>query len=476
MNFSSFEYILCFLPAVLVLVEVCRRIGPGKSPQICVLLASLLFYSQARPVNLIYLLASILANWQVAQQMVGLKGIQRKRMLQIGLILNICFLGCIKYLGFLVSNLSPILPVHISAPSIAFPLGVSFFTIAQIMYLVDCYEELVTPMGIFDHATFVAFFPYVISGPISRAKKIAHQFARLNSRQSPSADVIARACLLFSIGLLKKVVFADAFAFTADYAFSGNIGHLSMFEAWMLISAYGFQLYFDFSGYSDMAVASALLLGVELPRNFDAPFRSTSIIEFWRRWHITLSDFITTYLYTPILRSFERINLATAAIATILAMTIAGLWHGPSWTFVIFGLIHGIGLAVNQFWKKKRMPSIPKPLCWILTFALLDLGFVFFRAPNLPSAIAYASRLISWHDPFGVSTFRDMAVAGLMAALYMASQVIGTVAALSGKTSDDLARDFSPTVATCALTVTCTLLSVLYLNSNTAKPFVYFAF
>ena len=475
MNFNSFGYIFLFLPVVFFICQLARRLSTSKAPQICVLLASMFFYAWSKPEHLAYLLGSILVNWQIARMIANAAPQRRKQFLQAGLVLNIGFLCVFKYLNFFIGNIPYFAHHKLLVPDLAFPLGISFFTLAQIMYLVDCYEELILPSSLFDHATFVSFFPYIISGPISRAKRILHQFSTLNAAASPSAEAVARAMFLFSLGLIKKVVLADAFSKAADFGFS-NIGSLSTIEAWCLASAYALQLYFDFSGYSDMAIASALLLGIEVPRNFDAPLRSLSIIEFWQRWHISLSSFITTYLYTPILRSFQRATLATAAIATLLAMTIAGLWHGPAWTFVIFGVIHGVGLVINQYWKKKKMPVLPDWLCWLLTFALLDLGFVFFRSPDLHTALLYLPHLFSWHNVFGVANMRQMNGAGLMVGFFLLAQACGIVAAFFGKSTDELAREFKPTYLNYVATAACALIAFLYLNSNVAKPFVYFAF
>ena len=475
MNFSSFGYIFLFLPVVTLLCLLARKLPYGRSAQLCVLLASLVFYSWAKPANLLYLLGSILVNWLVARWIGGAQGNRRKHLLQLGLVLNIAFLCTFKYLNFFISNVPWLASHHVHAPDLAYPLGISFFTLAQIMYLVDCYEELVAPSSLFDHATFVSFFPYVISGPISRAKRIIHQFPVLNGPTPPSAELVGRALYLFSFGLIKKVVLADAFSKAADYGW-GNISSLSAIEAWAVVSAYALQLYFDFSGYSDMAIASGMLLGIELPRNFDAPLKSLSIIEFWQRWHITLSAFITTYLYTPIVRSFRRATVHTAAVATLIAMTIAGLWHGANWTFVIFGTIHGSGLAINQYWKKKKMPALPNWLCWVLTILLIDVGFVFFRSPDLGTALQLLSRLGNWHSPFGSANFRLMDGDGTTAITFLLIQAAGAIAALVGKSTDQLAQRFRPTWLNYATTVLCTLTALLYLNSNVPKPFVYFKF
>jgi D-alanyl-lipoteichoic acid acyltransferase DltB (MBOAT superfamily) len=474
-NFDTFDYILLFLPVVFISCNLARRIPVAKAPQICILLGSTVFYAWSKPSHLAYILGSIVVNWQIARLIGNAAEPWRKRYLQAGLVLNLGFLCTFKYVNFFLSNIPYLADHHFQAPNLAFPLGISFFTLTQIMYLVDCYEDLVPPSSLFDHATFVSFFPYVISGPISRAKRILHQFPSLNGTVGPSSETIARAVYLFTIGLIKKVVLADAFSKAADYGF-GNIGTLSTFEAWCFASSFALQMYFDFSGYSDMAIASALFLGIEIPRNFDGPYRATSIIEFWKRWHITLTSFITTYIYTPLLRSLGRATLATSAVATMFAMTLAGLWHGPNWTFVIFGAIHGTGLAVNQYWRKKRMPEMPKLVGWILTAVLVDIAFIFFRSPTMQVAGLFLSRLFGWHQPWGIENLHKMNGVGPMLAVLTLSQFAGIVAVFCRKSSDELAREFKPTWSNYATTTAYALIAFLYLNSNVARPFLYFAF
>jgi alginate O-acetyltransferase complex protein AlgI len=475
-SFNSFDYILVFLPAVFILCQLARRLPLARAPQIFILLASLFFYAWPKPFNLVYLTGSILANWLLARWIAATPQPSRKRILQLSLILNIGYLAAFKYLNFIFGNIPYLVHRHIHAPELGFPLGISFFTLTQVMYLVDCYEELLEPSTLFDHATFVSFFPYVISGPISRAKRIRHQFPALNARTGPSTETLARALYLFSLGLIKKVVLADAFSIIATYGY-GNIAKLSALEGWAVVSAYALQLYFDFSGYSDMAIASALFLGIEVPRNFDAPMRSLSMIEFWQRWHITLSAFITTYLYTPILRSFRKATVHTAAVATLIAMAIAGLWHGANWTFVIFGTIHGVGLAINQYWKKSKIMKLPHWLSWLVTFFIIDLGFVFFRAPNLSAALLLLTRMFNPHDLLGTSNVFDM-YGGVTSnvIIYAIPQIAGLAAAFIGKSSDQLAHEFKPSWRTYAVASACMLIAMLYLNSNVAQPFVYFGF
>jgi D-alanyl-lipoteichoic acid acyltransferase DltB (MBOAT superfamily) len=476
MSFNSFSYLLIFLPVVVGVSHVTRRLPWKRGAQAWIVLASLLFYAYSKPFNLVYLFISIFANWYWARWIGASLGNRRLRILQLSLLFNISYLSLFKYLNFFISSVPWLVAHGIHVPDFGFPLGISFFTVAQIMYLVDCYEELIPPSSLFDHVTFVTFFPYVISGPISRAKRILHQVPKLSDAAAPSADTVVRALSLLAIGLLKKVVFADAFSTVADFGWT-HIPALSSAEALTSITSYAFQLYFDFSGYSDIAVASALLLDIQLPINFDAPLRSTSIIEFWKRWHITLSAFITTYLYTPILRSFQKATVHTAAIATITAMTIAGLWHGPNWTFVIFGAIHGIALAINQYWKKWKLPIIPNWSGWLLTLFVVDIGFVFFRSPDLQTSLLLLARLFNWSNFFGRSAFIEMdGLEWTNRLILIVPQAVGVFVALVGKSSDEFARDIQPTWKTCAFTTACLFLVLTYLNSSVSRPFVYFAF
>jgi D-alanyl-lipoteichoic acid acyltransferase DltB (MBOAT superfamily) len=473
--FNSFIYILAFLPATIVLTWLARRLGGWRLAQAVILGCSVFFYSYARPLNLVYLAGSILANWLLGRWLAATRDLRRKRVLQLGLALNVGFLGIFKYANFFARSVPWLVHHGWLLPDLEFPLGISFFTISQIMYLVNCYEGAVKPSTLFDHATFVSFFPYVISGPISRAKRIIHQFPVLGERSELGTQEMARGVYLFSMGLFKKVVFADAFSQAADAGF-GAVGSLSTFEAWFFVTCYALQIYFDFSGYSDMAIGSALMLGVQVSPNFDAPLQSKSIIEFWQRWHISLTSFITNYMYTPIIRAFPNRTWIVTSSATLVAMTIAGLWHGPNWTFVMFGAIHGIALAVNQNWRTYKMPKLPPFLSWLLTLAVADLAFVFFRSPSLSAAAQYVPRLLDVHHLFGVHTIRVMNGTGFGVPIFVLTQAVGVVVAFYGLGSEARAREFKPAWNTLAATVALTCCAFLFMNSNIAKPFVYFAF
>jgi alginate O-acetyltransferase complex protein AlgI len=475
MLFNSFVYILAFLPATLVLTWLARKFGGWRAAQAAVLLCSLFFYSYAKPLNLVFLAGSILANWQLGCWISAADQARRKRVLQFGLTLNVCFLGVFKYANFFARGVPWFFQHGWLLPDLEFPLGISFFTISQIMYLVNCFEGAITPSMLFDHATFVAFFPYVISGPISRTKRVIHQFPQLGARSEAATQEFARGMYLFSMGLFKKVVFADAFSQAADFGF-GAVNKLSVFEAWFFATCYALQIYFDFSGYSDMAIGSALMLGIHVSPNFDAPLKSKSIVEFWQRWHISLTSFITNYLYTPIIRAFPKRTWMVTSFATFIAMAIAGLWHGPNWTFVAFGTIHGLALAVNQNWRTWKMPKLPSFASWLMTMAVVDLAFVFFRSSSLHAAAQYLPQLVALHHIVGFESIRLMNGAGLRAIIFDLTQVAGFVMAFYGLGSEARAREFSPTWKSLATAVALTCCAWLFMNSNIAKPFVYFAF
>jgi alginate O-acetyltransferase complex protein AlgI len=473
MLFNSFSYMMLFVPCVVLMCVGARKWRGPTTAQACVLLSSLFFYGWWNPSNLFYLAGSISVNWLISRSMGKASVRGRRRCLVLGLVLNVGFLCLFKYAHFLLGIFSHFPGKESYSWDFALPLGISFFTLMQVMYLIDCYEEVLPPLSLFDHATFVSFFPYVVSGPIARAKRMSHQFADFGGTTGDRSGLMMRGLFLFAIGLFKKVVFADAFASVANLGF--RIGsRYSALEAWTFSIAYTLQIYFDFSGYSDMAIGSALMLGIELPHNFDAPLRSTSITEFWKRWHITLSGFITTYLYTPILKLFRRATLATATIATMTAMAIAGLWHGPSWNYVLFGGLHGAGLVTNLYWRKKKMPKLPAFASWLLTFMLVNVAFIFFRSRTMHDGVQMMTSLVNPH--------RGMALGVLDAGRnsFTGRQgialAVGFVVAFYGKASDQLAREFKPrywnSFAVAGMLVACWL----SMTFNAAQEFVYFKF
>jgi len=397
MHFDSASYLILFLPAVALVHWALRRLFRASVAQTWLLLASFAFYSLgAAPLHLFLLAASILCNWSIARRMCSCEQpAPRRAWLHVGLWGNIVFLGVFKYTAFFLGGVYPLLHISAPVPHLAFPLGISFYTLTSIMYLVDSYQKLNEPLSLFDYSSAIAFFPYVTSGPIVRGASIASQFH--GELQANERAILFTAGLYrLASGLLKKIVLADLFANLAQAGFA-SMPRLSFTDAWIASVAYTLQIYFDFSGYSDIAVGSAALLGIRIPENFNWPYISASISEFWQRWHMSLSLFITHYLYTPLVRSFGKATLRTSAIATLLAMAIIGLWHGPAMTYVVFGAMHGVALVINQVAKKRKI-KLPRPVGWLLTILFVNSAFVVFRAPDLAAA-AHALRMM--YVPFG---------------------------------------------------------------------------
>ena len=265
------------------------------------------------------------------------------------------------------------------------PLGISFFTLQQIAFLCDKYNSCVKKTNFLDYSLFVSFFPQLIAGPIVHHKELISQFTK--KRALLNSKDIASFLFMFSIGLFKKVVIADTFALYANNAYS-NIENLTFISSWIASLAYTFQLYFDFSGYSDMAIALALLFKISLPINFNSPYQSRNIIEFWKNWHITLSAFINVYIFSSILKSIKSKKFHHIMYVSFVTMLIVGFWHGANWTFIFFGAIHGIALIINHILRKNKI-QINKTLAWFMTFFFINLSLVFFRSDSILNAFEF---------------------------------------------------------------------------------------
>jgi alginate O-acetyltransferase complex protein AlgI len=460
MPFNSLLFVLIVLPGTVTLYYAKLD---RLQPKVFILVASLLAYGIVQPRSLPLLLASIVFNWMVARQLcpqVIKPG--RKLWLMTGLIANVGFLFWFKYLDFIFGNIALVTGVRYSAPRLIWPLGISFFTLQQIMYLVDCYEDLIAPNRLVDHSAFVSFFAYITAGPITRSHQVVPQIQSPELR-NVDYDRLARAVLLFVLGLSKKVVLADNLALVGSTL---PAGYTSVLDAWLVVIAYAVQIYFDFSGYSDMARAVALMFNVEIPSNFNTPFRALSVTEFWKRWHVTLTRFITTYLYTPIMRSFRHATLGVSVGATVAAMVICGLWHGGAWTYVIWGSLHGVALGFNQIWKRNNL-KCPDALGWVFTFAFLNVGFAFFRAPDVPSALQTVATM------FGAGThgwsFLHVELIPRDLLLIVACMLLACL----GKNSNQITEEFTPSWRNALVTAGLSLVSLVYLNSTLSKVFIY---
>lgn len=415
MLFNSFVFILAFLPATWLGYFLLNRQRLTTAANAWLLFASLFFYGWWDLRYLPLILGSILFNYAVGGLLSDAapppkRTVSRHTIFVVGLTVNIAFLAYFKYLDFFIANLNDLSGSALPLLKIVLPLGISFFTITQIAFLVDAYEGLVEERNLLNYALFVTFFPHLLAGPILHHQEMMPQFASARSKVLDYRN-LSRGLVLFVIGLFKKVVIADALIKVTRAGFDGGAS-LNIAEAWIASLCYTFQLYFDFSGYSDMAVGVGLLFNIRLPINFNSPYKATSIIDFWKRWHMTLTTFVTTYLYAPILRASKSITFSRSLLAIFLAMFISGVWHGAGWTFIVWGSLHGLALVVNHWWRKAKL-SLPPVPAWLLTFLFVNTAFVFFRSRTLGDALEMLGAMIGLGAPFPASVTEKFTVAAL---------------------------------------------------------------
>ncbi len=384
MPFNSYGFIFIFLPVTVVVYFLLNRQGWDKGGKIWLAASSLFFYGTFSVYYLPLILGSILVNYLVAGALSREDPAPGKRRLLLsgGLVFNIGLLGYFKYADFLINNLNYSLGRDIAFLQIALPVAISFFTFVQIAYLVDIYRGATRQKKLLDYLLFVSFFPYLLSGPIVRHNEVAGQYDD-PLLKAPDYTNIAAGIFLFSLGLFKKLVIADTLAVWANFGFDTAVS-LTLLEGWVTSLSYTLQLYFDFSGYTDMALGVALLFNIKLPINFDSPYKAVSIQDFWRRWHISLSRFLRDYIYIPL--GGSRVGDGKLYRNLLLTFLIGGLWHGAAWTFVFWGFLHGLALVVHRAWKKLNL-HMPKILAWFITFNFINVAWVFFRAHHWSDAI-----------------------------------------------------------------------------------------
>lgn len=409
MLFNSYEFILAFLPVTLA---VFLFLG-SKSRSWALgwlILASLAFYAWWRPFNLAILLPSIVVNYALGRALLGLPNSRwRGVVLGLGIAFNIAVLGYFKYANFLVSATNDIVGTDFVLQQIILPLGLSFITFQKIAFLVDIAGGRIKSFTLRDYLLFVLFFPQLIAGPIVHYRESVPQFQDATCRFD--ATRFAVAITLFCFGLFKKVVLADGIAPYVDnvFGYAAAGGPAALVQSWAAAVGFTLQIYFDFSGYSDMACGAALFFGIRLPTNFDSPLKSANIVDFWLRWHMTLTRFLTAYIYNPLALAAARRRAAAGkpmlgargsslgafasalAIPTITTMLISGVWHGAGYTFIIWGALHAVYLIVAHAWRQygpgKRF-DVPQPVGFALTFAAVSVAMVLFRAPDMDAAVA----------------------------------------------------------------------------------------
>ena len=387
MLFNDPIFIFIFLPTTFFIYFYLNHKRLTVASKGFLVVSSLFFYSWWNVIYLPIIVVSLIFNFIIGQ-MLGKKP-RTKILLILGVVANLALLGYFKYSDFFIENFNLAFNSSIGLLHLTLPLAISFFTFQQIAYLVDSYRQEVKESDFLNYAVFVTFFPQLIAGPIVHHKEMMPQFKNQRAKIINPKN-IATGLFIFSVGLFKKVIIADTFAVWASKGFD-VAPVLSFFEAWATSLSYTFQLYFDFSGYTDMAIGIALMFNIRLPINFNSPYKALNIQDFWRRWHITLSRFLKDYIYIPLggnrkgdFRTYNNL---------FLTFLLGGIWHGAGWTFLFWGVLHGGALVVHRFWSGFNF-QMKTWIAWFITFNFINISWVFFRAKEWEDAIKVLSGMV----------------------------------------------------------------------------------
>lgn len=467
MIFSSLVFLCIFLPVVFL---VSLALPSIRAKNVLLAAASLLFYAYGEPVFVLLMLASTVANWGLGR-LVGVlrKARARKTVLVASVALNLAFLCFFKYSGLLVSTVNGLLGVDIPIPDVALPIGISFYTFQAMSYVIDVYRgEVPSQRSFLKVLLYISFFPQLIAGPIIKYHDIADQ---LDSRKV-TLQGVSEGLRRFCVGLAKKVLIANTMAVTVDSIFGASPNEVNIAVAWIGAFAYVLQIYFDFSGYSDMAIGLAKMFGFTYKENFRYPYISTTVKEFWRRWHISLSTWFKEYLYIPL--GGNRKGKLRTSLNKLAVFFFCGLWHGAAWTFVVWGLIHGFFLLLEEYLPIRKLP---KPIGWVYTMLVVTFAFVLFRADSFDQGLFMMQQMVCGFH------FEHAAVSLAMqqlTPLFLVTALIAVVAALPIKpVLEGRLQGGTKTMAQVGSYAACALLFALCflaLASGGYNPFIYFRF
>ena len=486
MLFNSLEFILLFLPSVFVIYFYLNYKRLTTAGIAFLIFSSLLFYGYWDPKYIPLILGSILFNFIVGTYLSKQSSLfDKKYLLIFGVLGNLLLLGYFKYTDFFLQNFNAFVGTNLPLPHIILPLGISFFTFTQIAFLVDCYRGYVKEYNFLKYALFVTYFPHLLAGPILHHSEMMPQFANKYHKLINYKN-ISIGLFLFSIGLFKKVVIADTFAVWATAGFDNSMS-LTFLESWATSFSYTFQLYFDFSGYTDMAVGISLLFNIKLPINFNSPYKALDIQDFWRRWHMTLSRFLRDYIYIPL--GGNRQGEYKTYINLFATFFLGGFWHGAGWTFIFWGGLHGIALMCHRMWKSLGF-SMNKHLAWFITFNFINITWVFFRAKEWTDAINILKGMIGLNGVILPKSFAPIlqyfSLYGIEFGRWNTSLNAGNTIVfwiLSGffitvyfKNSNQMADEYKPTLVIWSIVYIIFNYAILKSLSTSSQVFLYFNF
>lgn len=482
MLFNSYIFVFLFLPLVLLGYYGINRTKHYTLANIFLIAMSLWFYGYYNPSYLLVICTSVLANYTLSKLMDKSENERvRKLILGIGIIGNALSIFYYKYYDFFVDNMNEVLHTSFELKHIVLPLGISFFTFQQMSYLVDSYRGQTSEYGFIEYALFVVYFPQLIAGPIVLHNEVIPQFRDISKRRI-NKENIAKGIYIFALGLFKKVLIADTFGKAVSWGF-GTIGTLSSTEAILVAISYTIQLFFDFSGYCDMAMGIAYMFNIQLPQNFNSPYKATSIVDFWSRWHMSLTRFLRQYVYFPL--GGNKKGTVRTYINIMIVFLVSGIWHGANWTFIVWGILHGIFNCLNRIFEK-QWEKVHVVVRWIATFSVVTGLFVIFRANNLWDAYAFFLKII-WLGDFSIrfdlkrcfelQEIRFLDIGKFFSltidAHYMWGMfLLAFLLILNAKNSSEL--EFKPTKARCVLAVVMLFWSIISLAG--VSEFLYFGF
>lgn len=468
MVFSSAVFLFAFLPVVFILHTVIRN---TTARNVLLIVASLIFYAWGEPVYVVLLLASILINYLLGRFVWG-----RKPVLVAAVIVNLAFLIVFKYAGFIVQSINAIPFISLKEPKISMPIGISFYTFQAMSYVIDTYrDERKRPGSFLDVMLYVCLFPQLVAGPIVKYNSVREQ---LQDRQV-SAEGVASGIQRFIVGLSKKMLIANVMAVAVDRMFALDMAQLDMASAWVGAVCYMLQIYFDFSGYSDMAVGMGKMFGFTFPENFDYPYTACSIRQFWKKWHISLTSWFREYLYFPL--GGNRKGRARTLFNRFFVFLCTGIWHGADWTFVVWGIYHGVLTMLETVLVKDKKDknagkeadsarSVIRVLGHIYTLLAVMIGFVIFRADSMRQAVHFIASMFS----FGATAVGTMTAVSVMSPLFIITLIIAAVACTPVLRM--LPKNAVTRLLGMVLTIILYMLCIMEIAAGSYNPFIYFRF
>lgn len=468
MVFSSAVFLFAFLPVVFILHTVIRN---TTARNVLLIVASLIFYAWGEPVYVVLLLASILINYLLGRFVWG-----RKPVLVAAVIVNLAFLIVFKYAGFIVQSINAIPFISLKEPKISMPIGISFYTFQAMSYVIDTYrDERKRPGSFLDVMLYVCLFPQLVAGPIVKYNSVREQ---LQDRQV-SAEGTASGIQRFIVGLSKKMLIANVMAVAVDRMFALDMAQLDMASAWVGAVCYMLQIYFDFSGYSDMAVGMGKMFGFTFPENFDYPYTACSIRQFWKKWHISLTSWFREYLYFPL--GGNRKGRARTLFNRFFVFLCTGIWHGADWTFVVWGIYHGVLTMLETVIVKDKKDknagkaadsarSVIRVLGHIYTLLAVMIGFVIFRADSMRQAVHFIASMFS----FGATAVGTMTAVSVMSPLFIITLIIAAVACTPVLRM--LPKNAVTRLLGMVLTIILYMLCIMEIAAGSYNPFIYFRF